>query len=233
MMTILLLNTALAWEVQTTDSGAEYHWPEMPLDYVWVNDAAPSLQNLDATVDQAFETWTWVEDADIEVLGHDRSASGEVALDEDHVVFFETDWPIGNEALAVATTWADEEGRVVSFDIRINASIPWSTSGHDERFDLQAAMTHEVGHVLGLEHSSVGDATMFAAHDVGESWRQDLHQDDQEAVQYLYGPGSRDNGKSGLFSCASVNPGGGSAAAWLWLALAPWFITRRRIDVRS
>ena len=46
MLTLLLLSTAQAWEVQTTDDGYEYHWPVMPVDYVWVDDQAPNIPNV-------------------------------------------------------------------------------------------------------------------------------------------------------------------------------------------
>lgn len=224
MMTILLFQSALAWEVQTTEGGAEYHWHEMPLDYVWVDDGAPRLDELDRAIVEAFDAWSEVPDTRIEVLGHDRpNALGQVALDDDHVVYFESEWPLGSEALAVATTWADDQGRVVSFDVRINANVSWSTTGDDARFDLQAAMTHEVGHVLGLEHSAFHDATMFPSHDVGDTWRQALHEDDQEAVQYLYELGGGGAGPGAATACNTA-----TGTAWAWLLPFTLVAHRRR-----
>ena len=225
MMTILLINTAMAWEIQTTTNGAEYHWPQMPVDYVWVADDAPELSALSQAIDGAFGTWTEVPNAEISVSrrAHGQQA-GEVALDDDHVVFFERNWPTGNEALAIATTWTDESGQVVSFDIRINARSNWSTTGEENGFDLQAAITHEVGHVLGLEHSGIGDATMFASHDVGEDWRQVLHEDDEGAVQYLYQP--RDSEVGPVNGCSTSV--GGTFLGWLTLVPLTLILRRRR-----
>lgn len=222
-MTILLIQSAFAWEVQTTDGGAEYHWHAMPLDYIWVADGAPALDDIDGAVNRAFDSWAEVPVASIEVTALSAAnATGEVNLDDDHVVFFEDDWPLGNQALAVATTWADESGRVVSFDIRVNATVSWSTTDDEGRFDLQAAMTHEVGHVLGLEHSSVHDATMFASHDVGEGWRQNLHQDDQEAVGYLYELAPAGGDAPAGAGCRT----GPGLAGWAWLL--PLVVVARR-----
>ena len=86
MMTILLINTALAWEVQTTEGGAEYHWADMPLDYVWVPDGAPDLEELQRAIDGAFTTWSEVPSAHISVEPVETDATGEVALDEDGFV---------------------------------------------------------------------------------------------------------------------------------------------------
>ena len=80
--------------------------------------------------------------------------------------------------------------------------------GDDEAFDLQAAVAHEVGHVLGIQHTDVADATMFPSHDFGDIWRRELHEDDQAAAQYLYGEGSTES--PGL-SCDSTRDGGGLA----------------------
>ncbi len=226
MMTMLLVNTALGWEIQTTEGGEEYHWPKMPLDYVWVSEGAPEVPRLRRAVQVAFDTWSDVEHADITVEARGPGAArGEVALDDDHVVYFEHDWPEDSQALAIATTWADDKGRVVAFDIRVNATVPWATDGHEERFDLQAAVTHEVGHVLGLEHSGVSEATMFAAHDRGEAWRQALHVDDEDGVRYLYGDGLAGPQREGLpWTCAHP-PGAPSA---LWVALTPMVLWLRR-----
>lgn len=51
--------------------------------------------------------------------------------------------------------------------------------------DLQSIATHEIGHMLGLAHSSVFEATMYASY-VGGSGARTLHQDDTDGVCALY-----------------------------------------------
>ncbi len=129
-------------------------------------------------------------------------------------MFFEHDWPVGDEALAVATSWADESGNVLAYDIRINGTVPWSTTGAGDAFDLQAAVAHEVGHVLGLEHSSDTEATMYASHSLGEDWRQVLHEDDRAAIQFVYGDGPADSPEELPFRGCHTS---GSAPGFVWV----------------
>ncbi len=187
---LLAAAPALGWDVMETEYGAELSWSAMPVTYARPAAGSTELRDIEVAVDGAFRAWERVDHADVHVEAGEGAVS-EVALDEIDGVFFDPAWPWdADTSMALATVWADEHGNVVAFDIRVNGNVPWGTDGARDAFDLQAALTHEVGHVLGLDHSDVPDATMYSEHAPGESWRRQLHEDDLAGVRHLYGDGT-------------------------------------------
>ncbi|XP_077915205.1 matrilysin isoform X1 [Halichoerus grypus] len=75
-----------------------------------------------------------------------------------------------------------------SFD---SPSPPSTREGLDTRVNFLITATHELGHSLGLGHSSDPDAVMYPTYRVRDSKNFKLSPDDIEGIQKLYGKKSK------------------------------------------
>jgi hypothetical protein len=119
---------------------------------------------------------------------------GEDARNNQNIVSFREDsWPSNlgdpNAVLAVTLTrfGYDRSGRCTALtaDMVYNAARnTFANTGAGRNIDFLAVTTHEQGHWLGLDHSTVSGSTMQPTY-FGEGGRS-LHPDDEEGVCYLY-----------------------------------------------
>jgi hypothetical protein len=89
--------------------------------------------------------------------------------------------------------FADSGGAIVEADIALNPNELFSSDGTPGTYDLESTFTHEVGHLLGLEHSAVIGATMQPrqAHNglygLSAFTQRTLAEDDAAGARALYG----------------------------------------------
>ncbi len=186
-MLAALATAAYAFSVQTVPGTDQpVFWGVMPVDFAFVDDTRLPPGGSSA-VARAFESWSGVDGTRAGFTAQTSiDALPTVSRDDHHVVFLAQEWPYGESALAIASVWSNEQtGELVHFDIRVNPTVDWAIDGDLDCFDLESAVTHEVGHVLGLEHSDLDEATMFSVLSPGHV-RRGLHDDDEEGLRFLY-----------------------------------------------
>lgn len=115
-------------------------------------------------------------------------------------------------------------GTMSDADIQFNGvDYSWTTNPRTfNEVDAQSIATHEIGHLLGLDHSASVSATMYASYQGGTGART-LHPDDTAGVCALYpsGPGSEcsmsmpcpNNGTCQNGYCVPAAPSGGELGA--------------------
>jgi hypothetical protein len=102
-------------------------------------------------------------------------------------------WRYNQLNLAITTTsYVQETGEIYDADIEINAAgfiLSTQTEKTEHiNWDIQGILTHEIGHVLGLDHSEFPEAVMAAKASEGELRLRTLHRDDIEGVCAIYPP---------------------------------------------
>jgi len=139
-------------------------WEEFPVRYFITNAAGGGVsatQLRDAVV-SAFSRWDAVETADTtsEFVGF----TGARPNDDDGltVIGFENrpdqDRTLGATSFLIDTL----TGEIVEAEIYLNSFFQWSiaANGQADRFDVESIAVHEVGHLLGLGHSALGETEL-------------------------------------------------------------------------
>ena len=87
----------------------------------------------------------------------------------------------------------DSGGAIVEADIALNPAVEFSSDGTPATYDLESAFTHEIGHLIGLEHSAILGATMQprqalnGLYDLPAITQRSLSEDDIAGARALYG----------------------------------------------
>jgi hypothetical protein len=126
-------------------------------------------------------------------LGFNPPDQGRAGAPNANVILFrDDDWPYDDEESTIAKTtltFDTRTGDIFDADIEVNSFAVEITIGDTAvSHDLQAILTHEFGHFLGLGHSQEADATMNANYSPEDIGFRTLSPDDRAAICQVYPP---------------------------------------------
>ena len=137
----------------------------------------------------ALQTWSRVEGSSVKFATPQSEPDGAARTDGVNLITF-ADTP-GNRsitagAIAVTRLFSEPDGTLLDTDVIFNPAMPFSTTLEPETFDIQGALTHELGHALGMDHSGTATATMFATTTRGSKRLRSLTEDDRAFLRDVY-----------------------------------------------
>lgn len=210
---LLLPSLALGWVQSRGDDGSLISLDRRCFGF-YLNDQGSEdlpLEQLETAVVESYDAWDRVECCaqEFHYLGRtDQRVVGFVDKLEDNLnlILFhervataedEDGWIHERGVIAVTTITSCQSaggicpyrGAIIDADIEMNGAEFTFTDSDitNTLYDVRNTVTHEVGHVLGLDHPpGPASATMFATAPEGEILKRSLHQDDVEGLCSIY-----------------------------------------------
>jgi len=178
---------------------------DMPVRYRFVTgNSQPGLSQTEArtAVSNGFQHWQDVPTASITFSPEAETTTAGFVIDGHNTMSFDDpDGELGSGTLAACWPYphtgqtmqtngvtfyrlydADIVFNNVNFCTHAEASQPSCFN----QFDIEGVATHEIGHLLGLDHPPVQDATMYYAIDYCDSTKVTLEESDINGVTFIY-----------------------------------------------
>jgi MYXO-CTERM domain-containing protein len=186
---------------QNDDSGSPVYWDMPRITYSLQEDASQqvSFEAARSALRAAFDEWM-AADCDgepprLEVIEAEVAACAQQEYNRGRgnanlIFFVDEGWEgMFNQLAITVVTFGKESGRIYDADVMINSTDHTFTVG-GTGYDLQSVFTHEAGHFLGIAHSPVPEAMMFATYSSpGGTGLGALAEDDRAAICAIFPPG--------------------------------------------
>lgn len=157
---------------------------KFPLRYAIDRRIVSAKPEMESVIARAFGEWTAVGDASLTFASAGVVDGAKAGKDGQNSITLADDLFRDQHFLAVTTNWYDDSGHLAEADIQIDGGTLNGSC------DLQQLVAHEVGHMLGLDHSGVISSVMYPY--VGKVGAPSLDSDETVAITELYPRSNRD-----------------------------------------
>jgi hypothetical protein len=198
----------------TAQTARRIHWPRKTIEVALSNSLLTPGTNIKPDSDvvgavrRALARWSNLSSINFVVTWSSATSISPADAGDGVSLLTIADTP-ENEAFNSETTtgrtrvfFDPETGNIAEADISINprpraedgTQLQFSTDGTPGTYDLEATFTHEIGHLLGLDHSAVLSSTMQGRQAFNGTFglpaltERTLSEDDRQKVRSLYGP---------------------------------------------
>ncbi len=187
---VLLLCGGEGWSftIKTSDEGTLLHWPpgRTAIFYRVGSQGVGTRPETVEAIARAFQSWEARSRGEVVFIYAGYLEGVEAARDgANTLLWIGEDWKYGAEIVALATVWSsDETGEIEEVDIEFNSrDYDWRSSVSP---GIQEIALHEIGHLLGIDHSFNPGAVMYDIVGPYIPAKRALSRDDIEAITFLY-----------------------------------------------
>lgn len=147
----------------------------------------------------AIASWNAIEGTTarlVENTNPTHMAIGDYTSNLHHVLRFdETNasgyFPLGSSTVAITPVWFYTNGFITDADVLFNGrGYGFTTSGEAGHYDVQDVAAHELGHLLGLDHSGQAGSTLYPYVDPRMVLHRSLARDEMQAMRAIYPSGT-------------------------------------------
>jgi uncharacterized protein (TIGR03437 family) len=219
VLLLAMATSATAYVPNPIDGPAHHRTDYSNIQFLANQNIAPGLTNADGKVwitadsapldaiNGAVASWNGIPTTAVHFAPVQSTSLSYSISDGNHVITFADDAftrSFTNGIVAITQTAFFIDGSIFDTDIFFSPFAQFSTTNAPGTYDLQAVVTHELGHSLGANHTNILSATMYFQTSPQDNHATALTADDAAFVSALY-PLATSSGYGTLSGTATIS----------------------------